>query len=37
MYLCVIVYTEALDYVKHKKLIKLLEQINIDAKDLRIV
>ena len=37
IYLCFIDYTKAFDKVKHDELIKMLEDINIDRKDLRII
>ena len=32
LYLCFIDYTKAFDSVKHKKLIKLIESLNVDGK-----
>ena len=37
LYLCFIDYSKAFDKVKHSEIIKLLENLNIDGKDLRIV
>ncbi|KAG1681055.1 DNA replication licensing factor MCM5 [Nymphon striatum] len=37
VFICFIDYSKAFDKVQHTKLIKLLEQINIDDKDLRII
>ena len=37
LYLCFIDYSKAFDKVKHSEIIKLLENLNVDGKDLRIV
>lgn len=37
LYLCFIDYTKAFDTVKHEAIMKILEDINIDGKDLRII
>ena len=37
LYLCFIDYTKAFDKVKHNDVIYMLENLNIDSKDLRII
>jgi hypothetical protein len=37
LYLCFIDYTKAFDKVKHKELIDVLNSINIDGKDIRLI
>ena len=37
LYVCFIDYTEAFDRVRHEEIITILEQLNIDGKDLRII
>jgi predicted DNA-binding protein len=37
LYLCFIDYTKAFDKVRHVELINMLEKINIDGKDQRII
>ena len=37
LFLCFIDYTKAFDKVKHKEIISMLKDINIDSKDLRII
>uniref|UniRef100_A0A0B7BSZ6 Reverse transcriptase domain-containing protein n=1 Tax=Arion vulgaris TaxID=1028688 RepID=A0A0B7BSZ6_9EUPU len=37
LYLCFIDYTKAFDNVRHQELSKMLESLNIDSKDLRII
>ena len=37
VYLCFIDYTKAFDKVKHDELLKLLNQLHVDGKDLRII
>jgi hypothetical protein len=37
LFLCFIDYTKAFDTIQHQHLIQLLEELNIDGKDLRII
>ena len=37
LYLCFIDYTKAFDKVKHQNLIEILESLDIDGKDLRLI
>ena len=37
LYLCFIDYTKALDTVKHEEIINILENLDMDGKDLRII
>ena len=37
LFLCFIDYSKAFDNVKHKKLFEMLEDIQTDGKDLRII
>ena len=37
LYLCFIDYTKAFDKVKHNKMLEIMNGINIDGKDLRII
>ena len=37
LYLCFVDYEKAFDKVKHEELIRMLQRINIDGKDLRII
>ena len=37
VYICFIDYTKAFDNVKHDNLIKMLEAIQVDGKDIRII
>jgi hypothetical protein len=37
LYLCFIDYTKAFDKVKHNKMLEIMNRINIDGKDLRII
>ena len=37
LYLCFIDYTKAFDCVKHQKLIKVIESLNVDGKDVRVI
>jgi len=37
LYLCFIDYTKAFDKVQHEKLMQILENLDIDGKDLRII
>ena len=37
LYLCFIDYTKAFDNVNHQELSKMLESLNIDSKDLRVI
>jgi hypothetical protein len=37
LYVCFIDYAKAFDSVKHKELMNMMERLDIDAKDLRIL
>lgn len=37
LYICFIDYSKAFDKVRHIKLLKIMERINIDGKDLRVI
>ena len=37
LYLCFIDFTKAFDTVKHEKLIEILQDLNVDGKDLKII
>ena len=37
LYLCFIDFSKAFDTVKHEKLIQMLQDINIDGKDLQLI
>lgn len=37
LHLCFIDYTKALDTIQHEHLIKLLQNLHVDGKDLRII
>ncbi|GFS04325.1 LINE-1 reverse transcriptase [Elysia marginata] len=37
LYVCFIDYTKAFDRVRHEEIITILQQLNIDGKDLRII
>ena len=37
LYLCIVDYEKAFDKVKHENLMKMLERLEIDGKNLRII